>query len=314
MPTQQHAIKFNSKVFSFGRHETFSLRFGWLTKGYQGLKNNPNIFLDDDATVHLGVGKNMVSSIRYWMLATRVAEMQGSHIEASEIGHLIFSEAGWDPYLEDEATIWLLHWLLASNSQYATSVYWFFNRFHKPGFSSDEIFGGLKEFVGEHLEGKRIADSSLKHDCNILTRLYVPSQGDKRTPVEDALDSPLSTLGLINRSELSNRYTSKPAGRWDIPLAVIGYALGELFSMSDQSSITIEVIAHGNGSMPGLGSTFRLTEECLISKIEELIACTPGIFELRESAGIYLLYQLEKISPLEFLNKHYESFALEIAA
>jgi len=165
---------FNSRQFSFGRHETFALRFGWLTKGYQGLAANPDIFLEDDATVHLGVGKNMVSSIRYWMLATRVTEGKGSCFEASKIGHAIFSETGWDPYLEDEATIWLLHWLLASNSQHATAIYWFFNHFHKSEFSSDEIFGGLKEFIGERLEGKKVADSSLRHDCNVLMRLYVP--------------------------------------------------------------------------------------------------------------------------------------------
>ncbi|WP_157821266.1 DUF4007 family protein [Mariprofundus ferrinatatus] len=314
MSTQQHSIQFNSKSFSFGRHETFALRFGWLTKGFQGLTINPDIFLDEDATVHLGVGKNMVSSIRYWMLATKIAEIKGSHIEASEIGHLIFSETGWDPYLEDEATIWLLHWLLASNSQHATAVYWFFNHFHKSEFSSDEMFGGMKEFVGERLEGKKVADSSLKHDCNILTRLYVPSQGDKRTPVEDALDSPLSTLGLMNKSELSNRYVSKPDGRWDIPLGVIGYAIGELFEASDQSSVAIEAIVHGTESMPGLGSTFRITEECLVSKIEELITWVPGVFELRESAGIYLLYQLEEMLPIEFLNMHYKAYEMEIAA
>jgi len=305
---------FNSKRFSFGRHETFALRFGWLTKGYQGLAYNPGIFSDVDAIVHFGVGKNMVSSIRYWMLATRVAEMHGSQIEPSKIGHSIFSKNGYDPYLEDEATIWLLHWLMASNSQYATAVFWFFNHSHKPEFSSNELFAGLKSFAEERLEGKRIADSTLKHDCNILTRLYVPSQGDKRTPVEDALDSPFSILGLMSKSEFPNRYLSKPDERWDVPLGVVGYALAELFGMSDQSNSTLETITHGTEVIPGLGSIFRMSEECLVSKIEELMVWFPGVYELRESAGIYLLYKLADISPIEFLHKHYETYALGIAA
>ncbi|UOA07349.1 DUF4007 family protein [Methylobacter sp. S3L5C] len=28
------------------------------------------------------------------------------------IGNAVFSEDGWDQYLEDEVTIWLVHWLL----------------------------------------------------------------------------------------------------------------------------------------------------------------------------------------------------------
>ncbi|MGB3507947.1 MAG: DUF4007 family protein [Microcoleaceae cyanobacterium] len=50
----------------FARHETFHQRFGWLKKGFDAAQNNPEVFLKEDATVHLGVGKNMVRSIRYW--------------------------------------------------------------------------------------------------------------------------------------------------------------------------------------------------------------------------------------------------------
>ena len=53
---------FNPNKASFGRHETFSLRYFWLTKGFQALVENPNIFKSDAATVTLGVGKNMVNA------------------------------------------------------------------------------------------------------------------------------------------------------------------------------------------------------------------------------------------------------------
>ena len=59
-------MKFNPKTISFGRHETFPLRYSWLTKGFQALISNQNIFSSDEATVELGVGKNMVKSIRFW--------------------------------------------------------------------------------------------------------------------------------------------------------------------------------------------------------------------------------------------------------
>jgi len=50
---------------AFGRHETFPLRFGWLTKGVGAWLDNPIVFDEDDAIVKLGVGKNMVDAIRY---------------------------------------------------------------------------------------------------------------------------------------------------------------------------------------------------------------------------------------------------------
>jgi hypothetical protein len=49
---------------AFGRHETFALRYGWLTKGYQAAQKDPKIFQSDEATVTLGVGVNMVNSIQ----------------------------------------------------------------------------------------------------------------------------------------------------------------------------------------------------------------------------------------------------------
>ncbi len=57
---------------TFARHETFHLRYGWIHKGFTEAARNPNIFLEADVTVTLGVGKNMVSAIRFWSSAFKV--------------------------------------------------------------------------------------------------------------------------------------------------------------------------------------------------------------------------------------------------
>ena len=53
-----------SFTLRFSGHETFALRYGWLNKSYNSLdykeKNEENLVVD------LGVGKNMVNSIKYW--------------------------------------------------------------------------------------------------------------------------------------------------------------------------------------------------------------------------------------------------------
>ena len=59
---------------SFAGHETFTLRYGWLKKAVDAVHEDPIVFTRDDALVRLGVGKNMVRSIRHWGLATGILE------------------------------------------------------------------------------------------------------------------------------------------------------------------------------------------------------------------------------------------------
>ena len=65
-------MRLNPNTVSFGRHESFLLRFGWISKGLGALKDDPAVFSQEDATVTLGVGKNMVASIRHWLQGARL--------------------------------------------------------------------------------------------------------------------------------------------------------------------------------------------------------------------------------------------------
>ncbi|TLS77927.1 DUF4007 family protein [Mariprofundus erugo] len=311
---RQNLTAFNAQSFSFGRHETFHLRYGWLTKGCKSLMQDAQVFQRDDSTVTLGVGKNMVTSIRYWLIATRMAYISNEGLALTELGHAIFSNDGWDTFLEDEATIWLIHWLLATNSEHATSIYWFFNKFHKVEFSSDELHSSLSEFVAQELSGKKVADTTLRHDCNMLTRLYMRSMADKKTSIEDALDSPLAMLELIGASSSNHRYISKPSARWDLPLGVLGFAVAELFQLAGQASLALEAIVHGSNDLPALGSVFRISEENLMTKLEQLISWSPETIELRETAGVNALYLLKHVDPISMLEKHYSTFCMDVAA
>ena len=103
----------------FARHETFHPRFGWLRKGVLASVKDPDIFGAEDAPTRLGVGENMVRAIRYWGRAFDTlhdAENRDrprlARTVPSNLGATLFSADGWDPYLEDPATLWLLHWRL----------------------------------------------------------------------------------------------------------------------------------------------------------------------------------------------------------
>ncbi|RLA40305.1 MAG: DUF4007 domain-containing protein [Gammaproteobacteria bacterium] len=311
-------MKFDPTKSSFGRHETFALRYSWLSKGFHAIINWPDEkttpFTSDDATVILGVGKNMVLSIRYWLQACQMIDHVSG--EPTEIGTLILdSIEGYDPYLEDEATIWLIHWLLATNPSLATSWYWFFNKFHKPEFTSEELVTALSDFVTEHLVAtKRPAISTLKNDAQLLHRMYAQSKGNSRMPLEDALDSPLSLLGLVTQSPGGRRYQSRPLARNGLPLGILGFAITQLFHQRNLRSIPVEELMYSRDDYPAPGAIFRLTENDLVTKLERLVNYIPGVFDIRETAGIHQLYLTKDSRPQAFLAKHYGDVQSEAAA
>ena len=133
---------------SFSGHQTFPFRYTWLKKGVDAVTENPSVFSSENASVSLGVGKNMVSSIRHWCRASGLIEEkidQRTELEATDLGKTFFgnqNKEGLDPYLEDPATLWLIHYQIATNTDRATSWYWAFNvlrgnQFTPPLFTRD---------------------------------------------------------------------------------------------------------------------------------------------------------------------------------
>lgn len=297
-------MKFNPNKVAFGRHETFALRYSWLTKGYQALQNTPKIFSSENATVTLGVGKNMVNAIRYWLLAARLIEAVPGGLQATLLGRKIFDDKGFDPYLEDEATLWLIHWLIATNPEQATSWYWFFNRFHKAEFTAGEAATSLFDFAEQKIQSKFSANT-VKQDASIVLRMYARSRGNTRTPMEDALDSPLSLLNLISQAGGGRTYFSRPAEREALPIGIFGFAVAELFHVMAVRQLPIQDLMYAKDAYPSPGAVFRLTENALITKLEKMIHLLPGVFEIRETAGIHQLYLLEQLDPMKFLESHY---------
>ena len=153
---------------SFSGHETFPFRYPWLKKGFDAVRADPNVFGRDDAITTLGVGKNMVRSIRHWCLTAGVlaeAGGRGAALAPTDFGSLLSADDGLDPYLEDPATLWLLHWQIASNRSRATTWFWTFSHFHEPEFTREALTSALARRA-QTLGGKPVAASSLKRDVD----------------------------------------------------------------------------------------------------------------------------------------------------
>ena len=147
-----------SLVLRFSGHQSFALRNTWLTKGVLASAQNPRIFSEPDALVILGVGKNMVESIRYWCQATQMVEdVPGTRgaCQPSPWGQCFFcGDAAWDPYIEDAGTLWFVHWLLATNRACAGTTDCGLNALHasahrRQGPDLSRRQGGVRAVGGE---------------------------------------------------------------------------------------------------------------------------------------------------------------------
>ena len=305
-------MRLDGGTVSFGRNESFPLRFGWIAKGVDALREDPGAFSREDATVTLGVGKNMVASIRYWLQATGVAIREGNRdLKVTPLGRMVFGEKG-NPYLEDEGTIWLLHWLLATNPVGATAIYWFFNHFHKPAFTSAEVAAALTDFV-KHEVSARVAISTVRRDAQLVLRMYSRTLGGDRLTLEDALDSPMATLNLQEKLD-GRTWRAVPADRSEIPVTIFAFAVAHLFDETGAEQLAIQDLMYSDKSHCAPGAVFRMTEEGLIRKLEALCEANPRSLRLDRTAGVFQLYRLGALDDLSIIESYYSNAGGRLAA
>lgn len=250
------------RVIAFARHETFHPRFGWLKKGFDRADQYSGVFLEDDAPVRLGVGKNMVRSIRYWCNAFKLLEND----QPTEFGYDLLGQKGWDTYLEDPASLWLLHWMFLQAPCYASAWDFAFNFFHRNEFTVEDLFYDLCDYRDRI--SPRTANSSVKKDVSCLLRMYV-KQPTKKTASEDSLDCPFVDLGLIHTAGDDRHYTFRVGAKRSLPPAIVLYACLDHASRISTTarSIPLSSLLYDVGS-PGL--IFKLTESALGAAIEQV--------------------------------------------
>ncbi len=284
---------------SFARHETFHPRWGWVRKSYVAAED-PKVFNADDATLQLGVGKNMVRAIRFWGHAFRALANQrdddrprlGLSVR-SRIGAAIFDDdTGWDPFTEDPGTLWLLHWLLLAPSDCALPVWWTaFNEFGAVEFSQQELTDFVTDQVGSVAAwGSGPHHSSIEKDISCLLRTYSPSFGTgRKQPFDDLVDCPMRELGLIRSvDQAERRYRFVVGPKSTLPPEIVLYACADFLARTEAGALTVSVsrLATEAGAP---GRTFKLSEADLVNLLEAAVD-TVGSATLARPAGAVQLH------------------------
>lgn len=281
---------------AFARHETFHPRFGWLRKAVSEAGDG-TVFVDPDATVKLGVGKNMVNAIRYWGLAFKVLEQRPNLdrprlplVLPSDFGERLLGDQGWDPYLEDPASLWLLHWQLLAAPCTAPTWWVAFNDFAALQFTDTQLTSHVMQLVAA-AGWPSVVESSVKKDVDCLIRTYtVRRQG--RQVLDDILDCPFRELGLMEGAagEEGKVWRFIVGNKPTLPDALIGYAALDFAAKTGSSakSVSIARLAHEPGSP---GAVFRLTESGLFEALTRLSTKNDAL-SVAEPAGLrQLLYR-----------------------
>jgi hypothetical protein len=284
-------------VHSFARHETFAPRFGWLRKGFTAVCDDSEVFLKPDAPVTLGVGKNMVNAIRHWSAAFKltVESPKGGGSRANTASPTweacwLLSEDGADPYLEDPAALWLLHWWLLTpfqGTRCLAPTWWVaFNALPSSRFHEAELADLVVRQV-RLTNWELPAAASIAKDVDCLTKMYAPRKALKEgSPgsFEDLLDCPFRELGLIEAtSDKPHLWRFTDMASASLPSRVIAYACLDYVSRHNPAggSVTLARLANEPGSP---GRAFRLREPDIASALEEVSGLHPTM-SVSEAVG-----------------------------
>ena len=253
----------------FSGHETFVCRTFWLKKGYDFLRNGQS-FTKNDAVVKLGVGKNMVTAINFWLKGFHILDRETNQLTA--FGEYIFG--GHDPFLEDSASLWLLHHSIIKN-QKVFIFNTFFNEFtkEKSEFTKEHLISFIKRKTEED-EIRLFSEKTYESEATVFLRTYVRSN-DGKADLEDETANLLVELDLITTFYKENAegrpvqwYRVLRQDRNELPNPVLLFAILDRFGTEPQS-IAFRYLLEGPESP---GAIFSLNEASLENRLEDLAA------------------------------------------
>jgi len=273
------------------RHGTFSIREGWLEKAIHIIANsgdNKSLFSKDNGVIEFGIGSMMVTSLRYWLIATNIIDERTNQL--SEFGQLLLE---FDPYLDDEFSWWMIHEKLASNYKDAPILNIIFNKFEAKNFKKQD----LNEFVLEYLKDNAIEYSSasgVDSDIMVFLKTYT---NEVVTDPEDNLNSPLGKLDLIQKDKDGSYSFIQP--RHDrLNYLVVYYNVLNCLENSDSAHIS-ELMNKNNSPTKLL----KMDKNLFYLYLNEFKR--EGLITVNRTAGLNMVYIHEKLNERQIFEKYF---------
>lgn len=248
-------------------------------------------FNDANAVVGLGVGKNMVASIRFWMRSFGLLRENNTTLIANK---LLRFEDGWDPYIEDLGTIWLLHYLLIK-TEYATIYSLFFRYFRRERngeFTKDQLQLFIKRKFEESGNGALYNENTVKRDIGVLFLNYISPIHSKTNEDFSAL---LLPLNLIKQGS-DKTYYFNDNGKSAIVLDIFLYAV--LDFKGTNKAVSFDTLLD-------IASIFCMTKTELIDMLQSITIAYPNTIQYSDNSGIRQLLFMQDIDKMDVLTQYY---------
>lgn len=279
----------------YAGHESFSIRKNWLQKGIRKI----GAFKKGDleAMDELGLGRNMVKSLRYWLKATGVStdEPKKKILELLPFGKIVAEN---DPYIQETGTLCLLQYNLASNKENATSWYFLFNEFNMTEFSCEDFCRAIEKW--DEMNGgnaKKTSLSSFEKDFDCIRRTYIPRVSDEEDP-ESNMASPLSELGLLLQSS-KDEVKKVPPLKNNIPPLILFSLI--LKMCGNESEIKLSSLMNEKCSP---GKIFNMDSILLMNLLSELE--NRDFLQVVRTAGLDVVRIKKRMPFEESVRRYYE--------
>jgi len=287
----------------FSGHETFPLRYGWLKKVHDAIYNYPKkaednskVFSAEEGVLNFGVGKNMVSSMRYWALAVGIIESERGAVgpfQITDLGKTILDHKGHDPWMEDPESLWLVHWKLASTPERTSTWYWVFNHCPHANFDRSLILEHLTRLCVER-GLKKVATTTIKRDIEVFARTYLEKTDSAYR--DDTMECPLSELGLLEPTGQKEGMRLVRGPKPTLTDGMFAFATAEFWlrRYPNVGTLSFDSLLHEPGSP---GRVFLLDEASLTDLVTGLEATTRGAIAWSESTGLRQLVRAQNELP-----------------
>lgn len=277
--------------YTFSGHESFYCKSLWLKKGFDAYKGGLN-FNSPEAVAVLGVGKNMVSSIRFWLKSFAIINEGG----ITKFADYIFDDkTGKDPFLEDIGTNWLLHYQLVKTG--SASIYHLvfldFQR-EKKEFDCEQLLTFLKRKCNVPEHKNVFNENTVRKDIKVLLQNYI-SPSDTKT-IED-FTAILIDLGLIKHIG-KDKYVFSGTRTSSIDPRIILFTLLDIRNETEANTLSFDTLQQ-------VALTYGLLMADFVEIIQSLVAAYPELIAYTDNSGIKNVQFLQKVDHYTVLDEYY---------
>ncbi|MEZ9468095.1 DUF4007 family protein [Vibrio breoganii] len=320
-------MSIESSSLKFSGHQTFPVRYGWIYKIIQEVKSNISISSKDtieQQMVSMGMGKNMVLSVRHWIKALHLVESSEDKeidFKLTQLAETLFvnteDQKAWDEFLDKVGTIWLLHWLtqsIPSSDAELNTARWYFNYFNGVRIDKQQLARDINLSLVNH--DKELTEATLRKDIDCFFQTYATKYSVNKKLSEDSFTSPFTELGLLVQLD-GKTYLSELSNRKSLPDEVFVFAIIDFMQkkqidksgnvISNENTFSFDNLLNGIGSP---GRVFRLTANGLSEKLDSVERITDGKIAWTDTQGLrqvqHSFDDLQAIDASTFLTGYYK--------